>query len=102
MGADTSEKATKKQTVRTLSTELNISHDTLIGFLQSNGYPGVKTIMSKIDDDALDVVMKHFGKEKDVAEKRQKKVAAFKEKRAKIKGDATAEPEAKAPEKKVE
>jgi translation initiation factor IF-2 len=100
MGADTSEKATKKQTVRTLSTELNISHDTLIGFLQSNGYPTVKTIMSKIEDDALDVVMKHFGKEKDVAEKRQKKVAAFKEKRAKSKTDGVEE--AKAPEKKVE
>ncbi|HET9137016.1 MAG TPA: translation initiation factor IF-2 N-terminal domain-containing protein, partial [Candidatus Kapabacteria bacterium] len=101
MGADTSEKATKKQTVRTLSTELNISHDTLISFLQSNGYPAVKTIMSKIEDDALDVVMKHFGKEKDVAEKRQKKVAAFKEKRAKNKGDGVAEEE-KVPEKKID
>ena len=97
MAVDTTEK-TKKPTVRTLATELNISHDTLIEFLQSKGYSGIKTIMSKIDDDALDVVMKHFGKEKDVAEKRQKKVAAFKEKRVKpTKAEAEAET-AKEPE----
>ncbi len=102
MASETAEK-TKKQTVRTLATELNISHDTLIEFLQSQGFSGIKSIMSKIDDDALDVVMKHYGKEKDVTEKRQKKVAAFKEKRAKVKGDgAEAEP-SKAPVKgKVE
>ncbi len=86
MVSDTTEKA-KKQTVRTLATELNISHDSLIEFLQSKGFSGIKSIMSKIDDDALEATMKHFGKEKDVAEKRQKKVAAFKEKRAKTKGE---------------
>ena len=86
MVSDTTEKA-KKQTVRTLATELNISHDSLIEFLQSKGFSGIKSIMSKIDDDALEATMKQFGKEKDVAEKRQKKVAAFKEKRAKTKGE---------------
>ncbi len=43
--------------------------------------------MSKIEPEALDAVMKQFGKEKDVAQKRQKKVAAFKEKRAKTQED---------------
>lgn len=90
MAVEPTEKA-KKQTVRTLATELNISHDTLIEFLQSKGFTGIKTIMSKIDEDALEVVMKQYGKEKDVAEKRQKKVAAFKEKRSKTK---EGEPEA--------
>src|SRR5579883_851817 len=87
---------TKKQTVRTLATELNISHDTLIEFLQSKGFSSIKSIMSKIEDEALEIALKQFGKEKDVAEKRQKKVAAFKEKRTKTKTDAApAEPEAK-------
>ncbi|HYM20599.1 MAG TPA: translation initiation factor IF-2 [Candidatus Kapabacteria bacterium] len=107
MAVESAEK-TKKPTVRTLATELNISHDTLIEFLQTKGFTGIKTIMSKIDDDGLDVVMKHFGKEKDVAEKRQKKVAAFKEKRTKPKTEAEveaprAQPEAaeKASEKEI-
>ncbi len=73
----------KKVTVRTLATEINVSHDTLIEFLQKKGFTSVKSIMSKIEPEALDAVMKQFGKEKDVAQKRQKKVAAFKEKRAK-------------------
>ncbi len=77
----------KKITVRTLATEINVSHDTLIEFLQKKGFTSVKTIMSKIEPDALDAVMKQFGKEKDVAQKRQKKVAAFKEKRAKTQED---------------
>ena len=75
--------AAKKITVRTLATEINVSHETLIEFLQKKGFTTVKTIMSKIEPDALDIVMKQFGKEKDVTDKRHKKLAAFKEKRAK-------------------
>src|ERR1017187_7019385 len=87
MSASSAMLAAKKITVRTLATEINVSHETLIDFLQKKGYPSVKTIMSKIEPEALDIVMKQFGKEKDVAEKRQKKVAAFKEKRAKTQED---------------
>jgi translation initiation factor IF-2 len=83
----TSQSGAKKVTVRTLATEINVSHDTLIEFLQKKGFTAVKSIMSKIEPDALDAVMKQFGKEKDVAQKRQKKVAAFKEKRAKTQED---------------
>jgi translation initiation factor IF-2 len=83
--------ASKKTTVRTLATEINVSHETLIDFLQKKGYTSVKTIMSKIEPEALEIVMKQFGKEKDVAEKRQKKVAAFKEKRAKGRDEYLAE-----------
>jgi len=81
----------KKVTVRNLATEINVSHETLIDFLHKKGYTSVKSIMSKIEPEALEVVMKHFGKEKDVAEKRQKKVAAFKEKRAKTREEYIAE-----------
>jgi translation initiation factor IF-2 len=84
---ETTEKS-KKVTVRTLATELNISHDTLIEFLHKKGYTSIKTIMSKVDDEALETVHRQFSKEKDVTEKRHKKVAAFKEKRSKSREDA--------------
>src|SRR5947207_12212793 len=87
----------KKVTVRTLATELNISHDTLIEFLNKKGYTAVKTIMSKIDEEALDLVMKQFGREKEVTDKRAKKVAAFKEKRAKSQEEPTAAPAPRPP-----
>ena len=83
--------AAKKVTVRTLATEINVSHETLIEFLHKKGFSGVKTIMSKIEPDMLDAVMKQFGKDKDVAEKRQKKVAAFKAKRAENRDEFLAE-----------
>jgi hypothetical protein len=79
-------------TVRTLATEINVSHDTLIAFLKKKGYANVKSIMSKVEPDALDAVMKQFGKQKDVAQKRQKKVAAFKEKRINNRKDSTEKP----------
>jgi len=83
MASADSSSGAKKITVRNLATEINVSHETLIEFLQKKGFKSVKSIMSKVEPEALDLVMKQFGKEKDVAEKRQKKVAAFKEKRAK-------------------
>jgi len=89
----------KKITVRTLATEINVSHETLIEFLQKKGFTAVKTIMSKIEPEALDIVMKQFGKEKDVTDKRHKKLAAFKEKRAKTQEDYRADHhESRAPE----
>ncbi len=100
-GASPVAAASKKVTVRTLATEINVSHETLIDFLQKKGYKSVKTIMSKIEPEALDMVMKQFGKEKDVTDKRHKKLAAFKEKRAKTQEDYLAEhPEFRAPEPK--
>ncbi len=91
MAAETTETTTKKITVRNLATEINISHDTLIEFLQKKGFTNVKSIMSKVEDDALEMVMKQYGKDRDVTEKRHKKVAAFKEKRAISKGEAAGE-----------
>jgi len=95
MAADTTETSTKKITVRNLATEINISHDTLIEFLQKRGFTNVKSIMSKVEDDALELVMKQFGKEKDVSDKRQKKVAAFKEKQAISKGSIEEPPKSR-------
>jgi len=97
-----SDSAAKKITVRTLATEINVSHETLIEFLQKKGYTSIKSIMSKIEPEVLDVVMRQFGKEKDVTDKRHKKLAAFKEKRAKTQEDyRTDHQEARAPEAPV-
>src|SRR5437867_850842 len=85
----------KKTTVRNLATEINISHDTLIEFLQKKGFADVKSIMSKVGEDALELVMKQFGKEKDVSDKRQKKIAAFKEKQVLAKEPPAAKEAAK-------
>jgi translation initiation factor IF-2 len=106
MTQETTDKS-KKATIRTLATELNTSHDTLIEFLHKRGFTSVKTIMSKVEGDALDLVLKHFSKEKDVTEKRQKKVAAFKEKRVKSREESQAqvhepEPEIEAAPEKPE
>ena len=49
MAAETTEKTTKRTTVRNLATEINISHDTLIEFLQKKGFTNIKSIMSKVD-----------------------------------------------------
>src|ERR1044071_154474 len=86
-----SEAAAKKVTVRTLATEINVSHETLISFLQKKGFTSVKTIMSKIEPEALDAVMKQFGKDKEVAEKRAKKLTAFKEQRTKTREEYLAD-----------
>jgi predicted HNH restriction endonuclease len=69
-----------RPSIRTLATEINVSHKVLIPFLQKKGFSSVDSIMSKVEPDALHAVMQQFGKEKSSAEKRQKKVAAFKEK----------------------
>ena len=99
--ASSSDAASKKITVRTLATEINVSHETLIEFLQKQGFKSIKTIMSKIEPEALDIVMRQFGKEKDVTEKRHKKVAAFKEKHAKTqKTPERPAPESRAAEQK--
>ncbi len=93
--------ASKKVTVRTLATEINVSHETLIEFLQKQGFKSIKTIMSKIEPDALNIAMKQFGKDKDVTDKRHKKVAAFKEKQAKTqKAAERIVPETRHPEPK--
>ncbi|MBI4417217.1 MAG: translation initiation factor IF-2, partial [Ignavibacteriales bacterium] len=71
--------------------ELNLSRDTLIEFLNKKGYE-VKSHMSSVTPDMLSAVMSHFKKEKDVAERHQRKLRDFRTSRKK----EPAEPEKKA------
>ena len=63
----------KKIKLYKLATELNLASDTLIEFLMKKGYK-IKKHMSPIEDDMLKDIMSHFKKEKEVADKFQKKL----------------------------
>ena len=76
------EATAKKIKIYKLATELNLSSETLIEFLHKKGFE-VKSHMSTVTDDMLSVVMGHFKKEKDVAERHQRKLNEFRSSRKK-------------------
>jgi translation initiation factor IF-2 len=76
------ESAAKKIKIYKLATELNLSSETLIEFLHKKGFD-VKSHMSSVTDDMLSAVMGHFKKEKDVAERHQRKLQEFRTSRKK-------------------
>ncbi len=76
------ETAAKKIKIYKLATELNLSSETLLEFLHKKGFE-VKSHMSSVDDDMLSAVMGHFKKEKDVAERHQRKLQEFRTSRKK-------------------
>ncbi|MBI2429293.1 MAG: translation initiation factor IF-2 [Ignavibacteriales bacterium] len=78
-----SDTAAKKIKVKDVAKDLNISHNDVIAFLTKKGHTSVKTIMSSIDDDMLRDIHAHFKKEKDNAERHQRKIAEMKETRKK-------------------
>ena len=82
--SDTSE---KKKKIYKVATELNLSHETLIEFLRKKGHE-VKSHMSSVDEPMMRDILIHFKKEKDVAEKHQRKIQEIREtkKRAERKG----------------
>src|SRR5512140_1244535 len=77
-----SETVEKKKKVYKLATELNISHETLLEFLRKKGHE-VKSHMSTVDDDMMRDVLVHFKKEKDVAEKHQRKIQEIRDSKKK-------------------
>jgi translation initiation factor IF-2 len=85
------ETAVKKIKIYKLATELNLSSETLLEFLHKKGFE-VKSHMSSVDDDMLAAVMGHFKKEKDVAERHQRKLQEFRTSRKK---EPTEKPEKK-------
>jgi len=87
------EKIEKKKKIYQLAKDFNISHDSLIEFLQKKGYD-VKSHMSVVDAGMLSDVLTHFKKEKESAEKHQRKIQVLRETRK------TAPPEKKDVEKK--
>ena len=70
------ETAAKRIKIYKLATELNLSSETLLEFLHKKGFD-VKSHMSSVTDDMLSAVMGHFKKEKDVAERHQRKLQEF-------------------------
>jgi translation initiation factor IF-2 len=94
----------KKKKIYKVATELNISHETLIEFLRKKGHE-VKGHMSSVDDDMMRDILIHFKKDKDVAEKHQRKIQEIREnkKRAERKAAEEADdtPRADAPTKEL-
>ncbi len=73
--------------------EINISHETLIEYLAKRGHT-VKSHMSTIDDEMMHDILSHFKKDKEVAEKHQRKIQSIRESRKKAEAKtAPVEPE---------
>jgi hypothetical protein len=68
----------RKKKVYKVATELNLSHETLIEFLRKKGHE-VKGHMSTVDDDMMRDILIHFKRDKDVAEKHQRKIQEIRE-----------------------
>ena len=69
---------TQKKKIYQLAKELNRSHDTLIEYLVKRGHKGL-SIMSLVTDEMMQDINAHFKKDKEVAEKHQKKIATIRE-----------------------
>ena len=68
----------KRKKLYKVATELNLSHETLIEFLRKKGHE-VKNHMSSVDEEMMQDILIHFKKEKDVAEKHQRKIHEIRE-----------------------
>jgi translation initiation factor IF-2 len=98
------ETAEKKIKIFNLAKELNLASGTIIEFLTKKGYK-LKGPMSVVENDMMKDIMAHFKKDKDVAERHQKKIAEIKEtkrKTAEKKKEAEEEIKEPAPKKKGE
>src|SRR5512135_3651135 len=76
------ETAEKKKKIYNVAKDLNLSHDTIIEFLKKKGHV-VKGHMSTVEDDMMRDILVHFKKDKDSAEKHQRKMAEIKESKKK-------------------
>jgi translation initiation factor IF-2 len=86
----------KKKKLYKVATELNLSHETLIEFLRKKGHE-VKSHMSSVDDAMMRDILVHFKKDKDVAEKHQRKIQEIRETKKRAERKVTEEvPEAAA------
>lgn len=65
--------ATKKIKIYKLATELNLASETIIDFLRKKGFD-VKNHMTVVTDEMMHAIQNHFKKEKDVAERHQRKL----------------------------
>lgn len=95
------QKVEKRKKIYQLAKEINISHDTLIEYLQKKGH-AVKSHMSSVEEDVVQDIMVHFKKEKETAEKHHKKIQTLRESRKPAPAEKLEEhPRPKEAEKKV-
>jgi translation initiation factor IF-2 len=87
----------KKIKVKDVAKDLNISFSDIVVFLNKKGHSSVKNLMSSVDDDMMRDINAHFKKEKDNAERHQRKIAEMKETRRRT---AEVKPEEKEIEEK--
>jgi translation initiation factor IF-2 len=71
------EKTDKKKKIYQLAKELNLSSDTLTAFLAKKGFE-VRSVMSIVTDEMSTLIMSHFKKDKETAEKHQRKIQSLK------------------------
>lgn len=65
---------TKKQKVYKIAKELNLSSQVILDFLEKRGVPA-KSHMSAVEPEMVDEIMIHYKKDRDSAERHQKKVS---------------------------
>src|SRR5437762_3419457 len=96
------DKPQAKKKIYQLAKEINISHETLIEYLSKRGH-SVKSHMTVVDDAMIHDIMSHFKKDKEVAEKHQRKIQTIRETRKKVEARQAAiaedSPKAKAAKK---
>ncbi|MGD1045560.1 MAG: translation initiation factor IF-2 [Bacteroidota bacterium] len=83
-----SEQGLKKMKIFNLAKELNLSSETIIDFLKKKGFD-VKSHMSSVTEDMMPVIMGHFKKDKEVAERHQRKIQEFRSTRKKETSEKT-------------
>ncbi|HEY6191969.1 MAG TPA: translation initiation factor IF-2 [Bacteroidota bacterium] len=93
------EKTQSHKKIYQIAKEINISHETLIEYLTRKGHT-VKSHMTAVDDAMMHDILSHFKKDREVAEKHQRKIQTIRETRKKAEAKA-APPEAESPKPKI-
>jgi translation initiation factor IF-2 len=72
------EKTIAQKKIYQIAKEINISHETLIEYLKKRGH-SVKGINSVVDEEMMQDILSHFRKEKELAEKHQRKIQTMRD-----------------------
>jgi translation initiation factor IF-2 len=99
------EKPQAKKKIYQVAKDINISHETLIDYLTKKGH-AIKSHMTVVDDTMMHDILSHFKKDKEVAEKHQKKIQTIRDSRKKVEAKTVsvdeAKPKPKSTKKEVE
>jgi translation initiation factor IF-2 len=87
-----SDQIVKKIKIFNLAKELNLSSETIIDFLKKKGFE-VRSHMSSVTEEMMPVIMGHFKKDKEVAERHQRKLQEFRSTRKKEPSERSDKPE---------